>query len=626
MSRTPQEMEIINSYIKEPKWRVMSRRADFTAIGQQFGIDPVVARVIVNRGVTDKKGINMYLRGNAADMHDPELMKDMIIGAELLLSKIKDEKCIRIISDYDVDGVSSNYILLKGLQRVWSHVHNKAVELCDIISYDIPHRIHDGYGINKRLIDAAYADGVDTIITCDNGISAYDQTVYAKALGMTVIITDHHQVPYEENEQGVRSYRIPPADAVIDHQRADCAYPFKGLCGAGVCYKLIQYVYRIAGIDENEVHEFMEILGIATNCDMMDLEDENRVYVRSALNSLKNSKNPGIKALLEQSGRLDKKLTTFDLGFLLGPCINAAGRLGDARTSLEFLLETDETRAKELAAELIEVNNERKNMTESGTRRIVDRLEEATLAGRFGEEATLADKVIVAYIPKVHESVVGIIASRLKEAYSRPILVFTDGIAEGILKGSGRSIESYNMYEELTRFKDLFTSFGGHAMAAGFSIKRENLEILRREVNKSTTLTDEDITPKLMIDVPMPLSYNNIQLTRQLDMLEPYGKGNRRPLFAQANVPVIEALILGKNKNLLKLFLDRGDGSTAVAIYFNPDSFVNNIKQWFGETECDRMLKGQKNNVVIDVAYYPQINEYNNTVSVQLVLEAYSKS
>ena len=342
---------------------------------------------------------------------------------------------------------------------------------------------------------------------------------------------------------------------------------------------------------------------------MMDLVDENRLYVKYALESLKDSRNPGLNALMRLSGRNEKKISTYDLGFLIGPCINAAGRLGDAKQSLEFLLERDPNVAEARARELLAVNNERKSMTEAGVRHITDMLETATVNGEFGQAATLADKVLVVYIPTVHESVVGIIASRLKEAYTRPVMVFTDAETPGILKGSGRSIDSYNMFEELNRFREMFTAFGGHAMAAGFSIEKERLDELRRKINEAAVLTDEDITPKLMIDVAMPLAYNSIELTEQIERLEPYGKGNRKPLFAQAAVPVRMAQILGRNKNLLKLQLDTGYGRCVDAIDFDPDTFVNNIKQWFGEDECVKMLNGQPNAVVIDVAYYPTIKE-----------------
>ena len=588
-------------------------------------MSPVVARVITNRGVTGEKAIAMYLDGDWDSMHDPALMKDMVEAGEIIKEKLSDNRRIRIISDYDVDGVTSNYILLLGLRRTWAALNGSCADDCTVVDYDIPHRVHDGYGINKRLIDAAIADGVDTIITCDNGIAAIEQVRYAKERGLTVIVTDHHQIPFEESDGGEQVYMLPQADAVIDNQRQDCEYPFKGLCGAGVAFKLIQYMYRICGIAESEVNEFMEILGLATNCDMMDLVDENRIYVKYALESLKDSRNPGLNALMRLSGRNEKKISTYDLGFLIGPCINAAGRLGDAKQSLEVLLERDPNVAEARARELLAVNNERKSMTEAGARHITDMLETATVNGEFGQAATLADKVLVVYIPAVHESVVGIIASRLKEAYTRPAMVFTDAETPGILKGSGRSIDSYNMFEELNRFREMFTAFGGHAMAAGFSIEKERLDELRRKLNEAAVLTDEDITPKLMIDVAMPLAYNSIELTEQIERLEPYGKGNRKPLFAQAAVPVRRAQILGRNKNLLKLQLDTGYGRCVDAIDFDPDTFVNNIKQWFGEDECVKMLNGQPNAVVIDVAYYPTINEYMGRRSLQMKMEAYNK-
>lgn len=625
MTLTPEQKDIIDKYVKKPEWRVAGKRADFNAIGERFSVSPVVARVITNRGVTGEKAIAMYLDGDWDSMHDPALMKDMVEAGEIIKEKLSDNRRIRIISDYDVDGVTSNYILLLGLRRTWAALNGSCADDCTVVDYDIPHRVHDGYGINKRLIDAAIADGVDTIITCDNGIAAIEQVRYAKERGLTVIVTDHHQIPFEESDGGERVYMLPQADAVIDNQRQDCEYPFKGLCGAGVAFKLIQYMYRICGIAESEVNEFMEILGLATNCDMMDLVDENRIYVKYALESLKDSRNPGLNALMRLSGRNEKKISTYDLGFLIGPCINAAGRLGDAKQSLEFLLERDPNVAEARARELLAVNNERKSMTEAGARHITDMLETATVNGEFGQAATLADKVLVVYIPAVHESVVGIIASRLKEAYTRPAMVFTDAETPGILKGSGRSIDSYNMFEELNRFREMFTAFGGHAMAAGFSIEKERLDELRRKLNEAAVLTDEDITPKLMIDVAMPLAYNSIELTEQIERLEPYGKGNRKPLFAQAAVPVRRAQILGRNKNLLKLQLDTGYGRCVDAIDFDPDTFVNNIKQWFGEDECVKMLNGQPNAVVIDVAYYPTINEYMGRRSLQMKMEAYNK-
>lgn len=630
MELTYEEKEIIDRYVMAPEWRVMAKKADFNEIGRRFNVNPVVARVIVNRGITEPDDIDMYLNGDVSSAHDPALMADMEKAGAILHEKLSADRHVRIISDYDVDGVSSNYILLLGLRRVWGALHGRPADECTVVDYDIPHRVHDGYGINKRLIDKAFSDGVDTIITCDNGIAAIRETEYAKSLGMTVIITDHHQIPFEEKD-GERVYSLPPADAVIDNQRESCGYPFKGLCGAGVAYKLIQYLYRLAGLDEGETRGFMEILGLATNCDMMDLTDENRVYVKAALETLRDSANPGLNALMRLSGRNKKNISTYDLGFIIGPCINAAGRLGDARTSLEFLLERDAEKAQERAQELLEVNNDRKEMTDIGEAMIRDRLERATLemADALPEseraEATLADRVIVVYVPGLHESVVGIVASRLKEAYSRPVLVFTDGGTEGILKGSGRSIEAYNMFEELSKVKELFTAFGGHAMAAGFSIKKENLSELRSRLNRLSRLTDLDITPKLMIDIKMPISYNSIALTEQLDRLEPYGKGNRRPLFAWPGVRVRRAAVLGEKRNLLRLTLEADDGGLVTAKNFSPDEFIACIKQWFGEDECVKMLNGQKNNVVIDIAYYPEINEYRGSRSLELRLVAFAR-
>lgn len=609
------------------EWTVYGKRADFFGIGERFHINPVTVRVIRNRDVITDEDIDTYLNGSLDRLHDPRLMKNMEKGCNLMLEEIRNKKRIRIISDYDVDGVSSNYILYKGLQRVWEH--ENGISAGDKIDYDIPHRIYDGYGINIRMVDAAAADQISTIITCDNGIAAFDAVRKAKEYGMRVIVTDHHDIPYDTDEKNIRIYKVPEADAVIDHKQPGCEYPCKELCGAGVAYKFIQLLYRMCGIPETECEAFIEILGIATVCDVMNLVDENRIIVREALRRLSDSSNYGLKALITNSGRDGKKLSAFDLGFIIGPCINAAGRLGDAKTSLEFLLETDSYKANERAIELLNINNARKDMTEQGTKTAIELLEKSDrlLMGAVPETgvAALSDKVLVMYIPKLHESLVGIIAGRIKERYYRPVLLFTDGEKEGIIKGSGRSIEGYNMYDEINKCSDYFTKFGGHEMAAGFSMEKRNLARLREKMNTNCTLDEKLLTPKLRIDVPMPLDYVSISLMEELELLEPFGKGNEKPVFAQSGVYVKSARIMGKRQNVLRVTFLMENGGTIEGISFAPEVFISNIKQWFGANECDKILKGMPGHVVLDIAYYPDINEFAGRRTLQIRLLEYRK-
>ena len=734
----------------DTKWTVYGKRADFFANAKRFNIDPVTARVIRNRDIIGDEAIEMYLNEDMSMAHEPSLMKDMTKGCRIMLDKMREGKKIRIISDYDVDGVTSNYILYKGLLKVYKKVsreiqedrrsqensescedrrnqensescegwrsqensesleshqdhENRKNRIVPYIDYDIPHRITDGYGINVRMVDKAYAEGIDTIITCDNGIAAFPAVERAKELGMTIIVTDHHDVPYDivpdtDVEPGntansgntanlddttksyntTRKYKIVPADAVIDHKQPDCQYPCKELCGAGVAFKFIQLLFRMSGIPEKEVMEYIEYLGIATVCDVMNLVDENRVFVKLALKRLRHSSNKGLAALIRNSGIADR-ISSFHLGFIIGPCINAAGRLDDARTSLEFLLEEDSFVAETRAVELININNERKDMTVKGTEiamKLIDQGDTSIYAGtRFDvwtqnadtqnifpetegnrnniealsngaddnrnniealspetednryniEVPSLEDDVFVIYIPGLHESLVGIVAGRIKEKYYRPVLLFTDSEEPGIMKGSGRSIEGYNMYDEINKESDLFVKFGGHEMAAGFSIKAENFNSLKRKLNRNSTMGEEVLTPKLRIDVPMPFSYITQKLVNELSVLEPFGKGNEKPVFAQSGVRVKKAVIMGRNKNVLRFSLAMDNGGTIEAVDFTPDVIISNIKEWFGQSECDKMFKGLSNNVVLDIAYYPNINEFAGRASIQIMPLAYRK-
>ena len=586
------------------KWMVYNKRADFQALAERFSIDPVIARIIRNRDYTTEEEFDQYLNAKK-DLYDPHLMKDMDKGAQLMKDAIDRKDKIRIISDYDVDGVMSNYILYQGLS------------LCGAdVDYRIPDRIADGYGMNEGMVREAYDAGVRTIITCDNGIAALLPIAYAKNLGMTVIVTDHHDVPFEYDEDGRKEYILSSADAVIDPKQEDCKYPFKQLCGAGVAYKFMQVLYPLFGIDAAETEKFIEYVAMATICDVMDLRGENRALVRWGLEELSRTGNLGLRALIRLSDLGDKKIRSYHVGFILGPCINSTGRLENARVAMELLFENNYDVALERAAELKSLNDTRKAMTEQGVEAAVTQIEESTL---------IDDHVLVVYLPGTHESLAGIIAGRIRERYYRPTLIVTDA-EDGELKGSGRSIEGYNMFEALTECKDLLTKFGGHPMAAGFSLQARDLDYLRHKLNLLCELTEDDLTPKLHIDMEMPIDYIRFDLIEQLNALEPFGKGNEKPSFAQKHLSVRSARVMGKNGNLLKLQLESETGAQIEGIYFQVEEFMDNIKEWFGETEWDQMMKGWLNHVALDVVYYPSINEFNGMRALQIVIKSYQPS
>jgi single-stranded-DNA-specific exonuclease len=595
---------------RQEKWSVYAKRADFRGIGERFDIDQVTARIITNRDVTGDDNIEKYLHGTYADTHDPAFMKDMDKGCRIMKGKIEDGKSIRIMSDYDADGVTSNYILLNGLKRLGADV-----------SFEIPDRIRDGYGMKVRMVNEAYDDGVDTIITCDNGISAFEAICRAKELGMTVIVTDHHVVPFEDvtvgegdNARVERRENIVPADAVIDCMQADCKYPFKGLCGAGVAYKFIRHLYKIMDVEWPDADWLVDILAIGTQCDIMDLTDENRIFVKNGLRIINNSPNKGLKALIEANGLSGKKITTYHLGFVLGPCINAAGRLESAKKGLKLLMSQDDEEAKRLAEELTEINAERKRLSNEGEKKGIE-----IVAREY-----MDDKVLVVYMPELHESLAGLVAGKIKERYYRPTLVVTK-TESGIIKGSGRSIEGYNMVEELTKVKELFTSFGGHEMAAGISLYEENLDELRRRLNENQHLTEEDLTPKLMLDCAMPVAYISQKLIEEMELLEPFGKANEKPKFAQRNLKIKRAYKVGKEGQYLKLIFEDENGYTIEGMEFDGEGFVNMIKEWFNAEECAKMLSGRDSNICLDVAYYPEINEYNGQTKLQIKPLSYQK-
>ncbi|MCM1272000.1 MAG: single-stranded-DNA-specific exonuclease RecJ [Clostridium sp.] len=588
----------------DAKWTVCGKRADFKGIGEKFGIDQVIARVIRNRDVIGDAAIDMYLNGTLDMVHDPRLMADMERGCQIMAEKIREGKSIRIISDYDVDGVMSNYILLDGLRRLGAKV-----------TYEIPDRVTDGYGINERMIEDAYRDGVDTIITCDNGIAAFPAISLAKKYGMTIIVTDHHDIPYEIDGGNNRQYKLVDADAVIDIKREDCSYPYKGLCGAGVAYKFIRCLYDTVGASWEDPERYIEMLAIATQCDVMELTDENRIYVREGLKLLQRTKNIGLKCLIDQNGLAGKQIYSYHLGFVLGPCINAAGRLESAREGLELLLCGDEAEAMKMAASLMELNTKRKGMTNDG---VLDAVREV-------EDGLRDDTVLVIYLPKLHESLAGIVAGRIREQYYKPVFVMTDS-EEGMLKGSGRSIEGYHMFDALSEIKDILEKFGGHALAAGLSIRADRLSDMRRLLNENQRLTEEQLTPVVKIDVPMPISYLSIPLVEQLKLLEPFGKGNEKPLFAQARLGIKSARVFGADGRYIRICFQDEDGATMEAVDFDGIQFQECIKVWFNDEECGKILKGLPNQIKLDVAYYPDINEYGGRRTVQIKPVMYRKS
>lgn len=567
------------------KWMVYNKKADFQKIGSEFGIDPVIARLIRNRDIQDMKEIRSYLYGTLAEIPSPWKMKDMERAVQILQKKITQKKKIRIIGDYDIDGVTATCILLKGLKRLNANVDTY-----------IPDRVKDGYGMNEQLIDKALEDGIDTILTCDNGIAAAAEIEYAKKEGLTVIVTDHHDIPFRDTEDG-RIWIIPKADAVVNPKQNDCLYPNKNICGAVVAWKLIWALYERLGIDSDEIWDFLELAAIATVGDVMDLQGENRIIVKEGLKKLSSTSFEGLKALICVNNLEGAEITAYHVGFVIGPCINASGRLDTAARSLELLLADNMEDAMKLADDLYDLNQSRKAMTEQGKEQAIQSIEENNLG---------KDRVLVVYLPDCHESLAGIIAGRIREAYNKPVFVLTKG-ADGV-KGSGRSIEAYSMYEELVKCSDLLTQFGGHPMAAGLSMEEKNIELFRRRLNDNCTLTEQDLIPKIMIDVPMPISYLSKKLTEQLKVLEPFGKGNSKPLFAQKNLRAVGIRVLGRNRNVAKMLLIDENGIKMDAVYFG---------------EAQEFVDFVQAHDTISVTYYPEINVFQGRENLQVVIKNY---
>lgn len=580
------------------KWLLRNRKVDLKAMSEKYKISQLLCKLMVNRDIIDENIINSYINPVYKYLHSPKTMKDVVIAVDIIKRKIQENKKIRIIGDYDVDGIISVFILYTALKKCGANV-----------DYEIPDRIKDGYGINENIVKVAYDEGVDTIITCDNGISAIDQIQYAKDLGLTVIVTDHHDVPFIE-EDGVRTFLSSQADAIINPKQIECEYKFKSICGAGVAFKLMEALYEEIGMDKEECYKLIEFVAIATVCDVVDLIDENRIFVKNGLEMLNNSKNIGINALKKACGLEDKEITAYHLGFVIGPCLNASGRLDSAKKGLELLLMEDDEEAKNLAQEIVDLNDARKNMTKEGVDRAINIIDSTDINN---------DKILVVYIPDIHESLAGIVAGRVKEKYNKPTIILTKS-EEGV-KGSARSIEEYNMFEGLLACKELLDKFGGHPMAAGLSLQEDKVDELRIALNNKCELTDEDLTRKIMIDSSLPLEYLNLHLIEELNVLEPFGKGNSKPVFGVRDAKITRAMLLGKDKNVLKLKLLTNNNITIDAMIFNDlENFESKIIEKYGNEELDNLYNKSNNNISMDFTFYPSINEWNGNKSIQIVV------
>ena len=580
------------------KWFLQTKKADFNGIAKKYNISPITARLMRNRDVISEKEINQYLNGTIDEISSPWLFKDMDKAVNILSIKINNENKIRIICDYDVDGICSGYILHTCLKYLGADV--------DVV---VPHRIEDGYGINERLIQQAYDQGVDTIVTCDNGIAAIKQIEYAKELGMTVVVTDHHEIIFEENN-GEKKYILPNADAIVNHKQIDCQYPFKELCGAMVAFQFMRALFENMHVSERFILKLLPYGAMATVCDVVELKGENRIIVKEGLEALKTNNDIGINALINQCKLNKKNLDSYHFGFVLGPCLNASGRLDTAKKAMDLLECEDEKYAEVLAEALKKLNDERKDLTEKGTKEAIEKAEQ------------LDDSVLVIYLEHCHESIAGIIAGRVREKYNKPTIVLTDAV-EGV-KGSGRSIEEYDMDTELTKVKELFTKFGGHKMAAGVSLPKENIDILRKKLNENCNLTQEDLYLKVWIDMQLPLEYITMNMIQELSIIKPFGKGNEKPIFAEKHLKINKLQILGKNGNVLKLTITNSSSYTMTAMIFSRViDFMEFLKNKFGQEEINKALVGEKNNIEIMATYYPTINEFNGNSQIQIVIDRF---
>lgn len=595
------------------KWMVSAKKADFQEIAGKFQIDPVIARIIRNRDIIGEKQIEKFLHGTLEDLHDPATLKDADRAVDILCEKTLAKSPIRVIGDYDIDGVCSTYILVTCLEQGGA-----------IVDAVIPHRIQDGYGLNDKLIVGAHEAGIGTVLTCDNGIAAAGQIALARELGMTVVVTDHHEVPYDVGEDGSRTERPPAADAVVDPKQSDCSYPYKGICGAVVAYKLMQlYLERMAillpdrfpaGKVQEMMREMLAFAAFATVGDVMELTDENRIIVKYGLRQIEQSGNYGLRALTVVNGLQDKRLSVYHIGFVLGPCLNATGRLDTASRALSMFRTKDRAEAVAIAGELKELNDSRKSMTLQGIDQAVELIENTKLK---------KDKVLVLYLPDCHESLAGIIAGRIRERYHKPAFVLTK-TQEGV-KGSGRSIDAYHMYDKMSECKELYTKYGGHKLAAGVSMPEENVEAFGRYLNEHCGLSEEDFVETIHIDVPMPMSYVTTDFVRQLAVLEPFGNGNPKPVFAQKKVKILRGSILGKNKNVGKYRVEDENAGRYDMMYFGDlESWHAFLEEHFGVQEVDRLYGAGSNVICISIVYYPDINVYRGQETVQMIMQDYS--
>ena len=583
------------------KWIEIRKGGNFMEMAKKYGIDPLIARIIRNRDIIDEKEITEYLYGGKEALHNPHLLKDVDKAAEIIAEGIAGKKAMRIIGDYDIDGVNATYILLEGIRRCGGNVDAA-----------IPDRMKDGYGINEHLIGQALSDGKELLITCDNGIAAINEINFAKEKGMTVVVTDHHEIPYRNTEQG-KEFLRSNADAIVNPKQNDCLYPCKGICGAVVAWKLVQVLYERMDIPVEEAEIFIENAGFATVGDVMDLTGENRILVKLGLKALEHTKNPGMKALIAKNKLSDKPLSAYHIGFVLGPCINASGRLDTAKRSLELLLERDEVKASALAGELVELNESRKYMTQQETQKALEQIE---------KEGREKDKVLVVYLPECHESLAGIIAGRIREAYQRPVFVLTRG-EEGV-KGSGRSIEAYSMFDKMTEVAELFTKYGGHPMAAGLSMREEDIDKLREQLNQKAELSEEDMAEVVRLDAVLPMSYFTVDTIRQLSVLEPCGKSNTKPVFADRNIKITRAGIVGVNRNVLKLHLLDSMGNPVAGVYFGEvEKFLTFLSEKFGSEEVDAAMHGRENSIQFAAVYEPAVDTYSGRESVQAIIRRF---
>lgn len=578
------------------RWVLKRNKVDLKKMGDALNISDITACVMANRGIGTYNDAINFINCDLDALSDISLMKDVKKSFDIISEKIKSGKKIAIYGDYDVDGVMSTVILYSGIKECGGNV-----------IYYTPDRQKEGYGLNIDAINKLYENGVDTIFTCDNGIAAFDEIKLAKELGMTVVVLDHHEPAFDENRKDI----LPCADAIIDPKQKDCEYKFKKMCAGGLAYRFIMYLFEHMNIETKKADEYITFAGIATICDIVDLLSENRIIAKNALNIINNTKNKGLKALIHICDLVDKKINEYHIGFIIGPCINATGRLENAKLSVELFIEEDIEKTYDLAKKLVYLNSERKDLTIKAAEEAIEYIENTSLKN---------DNVLVVYNEEIHESVAGIVAGRIKERFYKPVIVITNTEDENIAKGSGRSIESYNIFEELLKCKELFTKFGGHPMAAGLSLKKENIDLLRNMLNENSTLTEEDLTPVIKIEKQLDIDDINMNIAEELNILAPFGKENTAPLFGSKKVLVEKIYLIGKEKNIIKFMFKTGTfGERINGISFDCfDDFVKQTKHLYGDKICDRILSGNRADIYLDIIYSIGINEYNGKKSVQI--------